>query len=74
MFVRVMVAVGVVALILALVMLTRVSPPDTPLSSPKSVGTSTLSHGAPPTTNPSTGLPDRHGDEAENQDRGGSAR
>lgn len=71
MFLRVMVAVGVVALVLALFMFTRVSPPDTPPLSAKPLGASTLSHGAPPTANPSTGLVDRHGDGMRNQDSEG---
>ena len=74
MFLRIMMVVGLVTLVLALIMLARVSHRDSPSLSPKPLGTSTLSHGGPPAAQPSTGVPDRQGDDMRDQDRGGSTR
>lgn len=74
MFIRVMVAIGIVALVLALIVLTRVSHKETPPLSAKPMGTSTLSHGGPPAARPSPELPDRPGAEVRNQTSGGGTR
>jgi hypothetical protein len=71
---RIMMVIGVVTVVLALIMLARVSHTDRPPLSPKPLGTSTLSHGGPPAAQPSTGVPDRQGDDIRDQDRGGSTR
>jgi hypothetical protein len=71
---RIMMVVAVITVVLALVMLARVSHTDRPPLSPNPLGTSTLSHGGPPAAQPSTALPDQPDDDVRNQGPGGSTR
>jgi hypothetical protein len=71
---RIMMVLGLITVVLALVMLARVSHTDRPPLSPKPLGTSTLNHGGPPAAQPSTGLPDQPDDDVRNQGPGESAR
>jgi hypothetical protein len=74
MFVRIMFIVGLATLVLACIILTRVSPTVTPRLAAMPLGTSTLSHGGPSVAPHSTRLPDRPGGGAYARDREGETK
>jgi hypothetical protein len=71
MFVRIMFIIGMATLVLAFIILPRVSHTVTPPLSAKPLGTSTLSHGGPSVAPLSTRSPERLGDSANARDREG---
>jgi hypothetical protein len=71
MFVRIMFIIGLATLVLACIMLARVSRTVTPPLSAKPLGTNTLSHGGPSVAPLSTRLPDSPGDNTDARDREG---
>jgi hypothetical protein len=74
MFVRIIFIVGLATLILACIILTRVSHTVTPRLSATPLGTSTLSHGGPSVAPLSTRLPDRPGEDANARDHEGETK